>query len=596
MKVLSTAIHMNSIYAKNVNFGSKNSVQNPIEIFLEKQEINGQKRFSKGEIKSITDEIEKTRAKHHMGKYDNEEFVDALCYLLTCKKPVNNFKDEVLLSGEDIASLISIDEYDDRYHFNKWALSYFNMRSGINGKDIKRIREAVKGQSPDSISFMLMANDEKGKPVYSVDDICELLKYSNVDSGDHGLYGIVSTKVYDHIINDERYMTKNEVEQILRENVDKFRIQTSAAGVSVLRGNEDLTYYHVVNDGLEAYSKDTMKFSGDRYNTRRIFPDGRKIYSFGDAEEHQLQKHRLYAFDKDGRKLYSERINPSYMRPEFLTLERNDGHDIKKSAYLQKSGQNGEYRYEKEFVTPSGNMTKQTIEKNGNFNKSVYTVKDKDGNVLFNQVREFDKLSENHTQSKLNDKTYDMTFDSDKIFIKKFDKEGAEESMILDEKLIDKNLMPLFKKIPGDMLMIIGKNGISVNGVGSAVECMYLSDQNKINTVDDEVIFIHELGHAVDHKFLSEDDEGNKIRGDIEKRYRKNYYNVYINTDNLTATAIRKFRQFSEFLAETYQILSGTNISEKYAKELGIRTLSLQNHLSDAILFTAQKYNELGII
>ena len=189
-----------------------------------------------------------------------------------------------------------------------------------------------------------------------------------------------------------------------------------------------------------------------------------------------------------------------------------------------------------------------------------------------------------------------MTFDSDKIFIKKFDKEGAEESMILDEKLIDKNLMPLFKKIPGDMLMIIGKNGISVNGVGSAVECMYLSDQNKINTVDDEVIFIHELGHAVDHKFLSEDDEGNKIRGDIEKRYRKNYYNVYINTDNLTATAIRKFRQFSEFLAETYQILSGTNISEKYAKELGIRTLSLQNHLSDAILFTAQKYYELGII
>ena len=103
----------------------------------------------------------------------------------------------------------------------------------------------------------------------------------------------------------------------------------------------------------------------------------------------------------------------------------------------------------------------------------------------------------------------------------------------------------------------------------------------------------HELGHAIDNCVLNDKQD---IRENIRSEYNKNYYDVSQNASGITLITLNKFDSYGEFLAASYQILSGTNVSEKYAKELGLRTINLQKNFTDSILLLAQKYEELGVL
>ena len=214
-------------------------------------------------------------------------------------------------------------------------------------------------------------------------------------------------------------------------------------------------------------------------------------------------------------------------------------------------------------------------------------MKDANGNILFNQKRNFKTLDDNHTQSQLNSQKYDMRFFDKKIEVTK----QGENPIILDRRLLNMKLINMYKKLPGDVLYLIHSLGIKVQPAKTIEDCQYNEIDKIIQTLSDTGIFMHEFGHAIDHLHLN-----SNFRNKLAKIYRKEFSEASRNTNELTVGSLYKFDKLCEFIAEGYQILSGEHTTAKYIKDLGIRTINMQRYFPKSMSILAKQYLKLGII
>lgn len=261
-------------------------------------------------------------------------------------------------------------------------------------------------------------------------------------------------------------------------------------------------------------------------------------------------------------------------------------------------------RIEREFTSINGTKTIYKSIPSENASSYTYKIIDKDGNVLLDESRLFEKIDDNHTRTILKDFVYETEYLDDRIIVKKLNHDGTlvdiknldmggngeylfDHYFIIPEDIVgkhalDKSLSSLYKKIQGDALYTIAEKGVRVR-YGEPTQqsacyrdylnTIYLAHENK----DNSYCILHELGHAVDitaEKAIQENPKLNEILQKTHETYKsktsKNDNRMYLNyiLNNVEAPA------------ETYAILSGCSPeSDAYT----LRSILFQMEFADYI-------------
>ena len=238
-------------------------------------------------------------------------------------------------------------------------------------------------------------------------------------------------------------------------------------------------------------------------------------------------------------------------------------------------------RIEREFTSINGTKTIYKSIPNANGSSHTYKIIDKDGNVLLDESRLFEKIDDNHTRTILKDFVYETEYLDDRIIVKKLNYDGTlvdtknldmggngeylfDHYFIIPENIVgkhalDKSLSSLYKKIQGDALYTIAEKGVRVR-YGEPTQqsgcyrdylnTIYLAHENK----DNSYCILHELGHAVDYTAEKAIQENPKLNEILQKTHETYKSKTSINDNMLYLNYILNNE---EAPAETYAILSG---------------------------------------
>ena len=261
---------------------------------------------------------------------------------------------------------------------------------------------------------------------------------------------------------------------------------------------------------VETYSKDLDRRIVEGYGK------GNKTYFTYDPK-----KGALVSFEEDGtKKLVKERVFLKDKMENPTQLIRYESSDIdgvfnvvKKDLKTGKEvpfseafvDSTGKKVVRQNLVSPKGTKSQVHYEEMPNGNTQYrYTITDKKGNTLLEQVRSREVLSDSEFVYKINDNSYNVKFvGSGKIEIlnqqtKQLD--TVDLKTLLSE-LVDaekSEIIAMLKKVPADELLALNKNGIKQILKGSIDSSSTLFESGSISTIPNEFVFLHELGHQKD--------------------------------------------------------------------------------------------------
>ena len=304
-------------------------------------------------------------------------------------------------------------------------------------------------------------------------------------------------------------------------------------------------------------------------------------------------------YDKNGVLLRKEVITPHNKRVgefDITVKQRNeDGtYTTYKAGEVKMFGSKEQgMRSRRRLVSQSGETTRQVKIEGPKGRGSEYTILDENGKTIFHNKRQSNMIDENHYTSKFNGHTYDISYSENGISVTKMnDSTGLKETIVLDFEQCDKNLIPLYKKLPGDYLFELKKLGVKVKNQSfdGCPACYNPKDRtiylNDIK-IDDAFAFAHEFGHAMDHlKYPT------KIREDSEflSIYNEELEKFIKNSGKREADEIDYFITYvqakDEVVAETNSLISGL---EDITGDLGFRSVVLQQNFPKTIVYLAKK-------
>lgn len=246
------------------------------------------------------------------------------------------------------------------------------------------------------------------------------------------------------------------------------------------------------------------------------FGKGNKTYFIYDPE-----KGALVRFKKDGtQELIKERIflkNSMGKPSEMITYEKSDvdgvfnvvQKDLKTGKKVPLSeafvDSTGKKVVRQNLVSQRGTKSQIHYEEMPNGNTQYrYTIVDKKGNTLLEQVRSRDVLNDSEFVYKINDKSYNVKFvGSDKIEILNQQTKQLDtiDLKTLLSELADNEkaeMLTMLKRVPADELLALNKNGIKQILKGSIQASSTLPESGSISAIPNEFVFLHELGHQKD--------------------------------------------------------------------------------------------------
>ena len=274
---------------------------------------------------------------------------------------------------------------------------------------------------------------------------------------------------------------------------------------------------------------------------RRIvegYGKGNKTYFTYDPK-----KGALISFEEDGtKKLIKERVflkdkmeNPT----QLIKYESSDvdgvfnvvKKDLKtgKEVPLSESfvDSTGKKIVRQNLVSTKGTKSQVHYEEMPNGNTQYrYTITDKKGNTLLEQVRSRTVLNDSEFVYKINDKSYNVKFvGSDKIEILNQQTKQLDtiDLKTLLSELADNEkaeMIVMLKKVPADELLALDKNGIKHILKGSIKSSSTLLESGSISTIPNEFVFLHELGHQKDMAKNIINSEEKELMGKLHKGFR----------------------------------------------------------------------------
>ena len=262
------------------------------------------------------------------------------------------------------------------------------------------------------------------------------------------------------------------------------------------------------------------------------------------------------------------------------------GGKIFSTETIQKSEVSGEYNYKtqggkenvanfidvkksenganiiKKFESPDGTKTDyQYSEDNKGNTKLLYKIIDKNGIELMSTAREYQKVSDKLSISKVDGKEYRIETENNKINV--FDVTNKKSTQIDLDKLVKGNnveLKNVIKGQPGDILIGLSKE---INKIGADVDNgSYSRNEEEYITSDNEPSTIaHEYGHSVDSApnevnenvfKISENEDFMKIFSEEQK----NFKNSSVESEQ---EAFSYLEDLNEFVAEAKMVTTTRN-------------------------------------
>ena len=287
----------------------------------------------------------------------------------------------------------------------------------------------------------------------------------------------------------------------------------------------------------------------DRLYVSRVYSptlNKRIVECFGNSNKtyftYDREKDALVLFKEDGTKeLIKERKllkDATGKAQELIKYEKSDidgvfnvvkkdlntGKEVPLSEAVIDSA--GKKMIRQNLVSPEGTKSQVYYEEMPNGNTQYrYTIADKKGNALLEQVRTRTVLNESEIVYKINDKSYNVRFlGADKIEILNQETKQLDtiDLRTLLSELADTEkaeMITMLKKVPADELLALGKNNVEQILNGSLVSSSAILESGSIASIPNEFVFLHELGHKKDmvKNIISAKDKG------LVKKFHKNF-------------------------------------------------------------------------
>lgn len=258
-----------------------------------------------------------------------------------------------------------------------------------------------------------------------------------------------------------------------------------------------------------------------------------------------------HSVEKNNKKLSINYVdNEEYSRDYYETSDRygilnhtisyDNGKTISVSSGSEE--QNG-VEINKNFTSADGTKTHYAYnedQSNGSYSL-VYQIQDKNGEMLLDTKRSYQKISDNEAISKLNDNVYRIITNGEQIrIIDETKKESFNldlSTLVIDneENLVqeegwettseNQKIKDIIKSQPGDVLIDIAKETDKIGQLNIENGC-YLYDNETILAQPRSSTLVHELGHAIDTipgffgaKNLSKDKDFLKIFNEEKKNF-----------------------------------------------------------------------------
>jgi len=268
----------------------------------------------------------------------------------------------------------------------------------------------------------------------------------------------------------------------------------------------------------------------------------------------------------EGKIISTETLAPSGVAGEYNYKSTDSKGNISNFIDVQKSPSG--VNIVKKFKSPDGTKTdyQYSEDKNGN-KKLLYKIIDKDGKELMSTERDYQKVSDNLSISKVDGKEYKIEVENDKITV--FDVGNKKSTQIDLNKLAnpkDSGLKNMLKTLPGDVLIGLSKElkkiGTDVNNGGySRNDAEYITSDDKPSTI------CHEYGHSVD----AAPNEANEIvwnisdNEDFKKIFSKEQENFKNSSTEADKEAFSYLDDLREFVAETKMVTTTKNYKDHNA-------------------------------
>lgn len=327
--------------------------------------------------------------------------------------------------------------------------------------------------------------------------------------------------------------------------------------------------------------------------------------------------------DNNGRMVVTDEVrilrdkNNNILRKEMMTHSSVTGAYDQKYVYpngtekviskARKIKEDGKEIIQKDMKSLDGTRTQYKLEKDSKGNNTLkYKITDKDGNVLMNLNKTLQRISDNKVRSTNGDKSYDVTFEKDKITIEEKGKKPTEIK-ISDGSLFSKGLkikgnksemLELMQKLPAEQLMALGDTVQTLNGL-TKDECMMYPTKKQIDTINDVFSVLHETGHAIDYR------NSNKILGNIADmgndynlrriytQERETFDTAYPNAQrNHIAYFIKQANHYDGKWGGLSEVIAETNaLRNSYTTEMSLapRVQYLQQHYPKTIAYINER-------
>lgn len=327
--------------------------------------------------------------------------------------------------------------------------------------------------------------------------------------------------------------------------------------------------------------------------------------------------------DNQGRMVVTDEVrivrdeNNKIIRKEMMTHSPVTGAYDQKYVYpngtekviskARRQKENGKDVIQKDMESLDGTRTQYKYEQDNKGNLSLkYKITDKEGNVLMNLNKTMQRISANKVRSTNGDKSYDVTFEKDKITIEEKGKEPVDIKLS-DGSLFSKGLkiegnksemLDLMQKLPAEQLMALGDTVKVLNGL-TKDECMMYPTKKQIDTINDVFSVLHETGHAIDYR------NSNKLMGnvaDIGNDYnlrriytqeRETFDSAYPNAQrNHVGYFIKQENHYDGKWGGLSEVIAETNaLRNSYTTEMSLapRVQYLQQHYPRTIAYINER-------
>ena len=403
------------------------------------------------------------------------------------------------------------------------------------------------------------------------------------------------------------FLTNDKLREFVTDNFDSIYSVKSTSSENYVEVETDDKTLHLKLKGDRDFEvigeESTGGARGNRYSELRT-PDGSiKLEEYSQTGD-KIKGYKVKGYietikDKDGNVISRTLTKPDKKNPHVLVVIKNiydkDGNIIEsKQAGTVKNFEDaaGRRKIQKEFVSPLGVVTKQTVYELKRGKQTHYEAGDK----IFN--RTFKIKDENTTESHVWGNRYETKFNEDNIEVTVTKPDGETETVKLYGGQIDLGLMPLLKQLPGDFLYMLSKTetDVIVGGVSEENGACYSPTMQTINISEkfkgDPFTFAHEYGHMLDYCVL------NKLNADKELKeiFQKELDAYKAQASVMNEKQIEYFVErnhknkdgcLTEVIAETNALLSGLQPDNS---DLVIRAKILQENFPETISYIGSKF------